>query len=121
MKRRQRQGWIIIIVAVVLGVGILSRGVWMSALDGGGGFSRAEICDAAKDAVRQELVAPATAQFEPCDEMLIITPRRYTEDGMVQGYVDAQNRLGALIRAEFYGTVAITYQGRLRVTIDSIE
>lgn len=62
---------------------------------------------AAEHFVKQRLVAPATAQFSyPGDVTTHVKRVKDSPEGKprftILGYVDSQNRLGALVRSEFF-------------------
>ena len=59
-------------------------------------------CLAAQEMIRERLVSPATAKFQPCRDQQV------THSGTewrVTGYVDSQNRFGATIRSSYTATL----------------
>jgi len=59
--------------------------------------------------VEDQLVAPATAKFPGMSEVVIVSIKNEQNAYRVSGYVDAQNRMGALIRN--YYVCEIKYVG----------
>jgi hypothetical protein len=57
-------------------------------------------CVAAREFVRRELKAPATAEFPSCSAMSI-THKTNSNKWTVQSHVDAQNSFGAMLRSNF--------------------
>jgi hypothetical protein len=55
-----------------------------------------------QDWVKQRLVSPATADFPRYDQ---VTVTRNGQVYTIVGYVDSQNRFGALLRSNFYAEV----------------
>ena len=63
-----------------------------------------QLCGWAQDAVKNQLKAPASAQFPNCVLGLDQYQIRATPDGKtywVAGYVDSQNSFGAMLRSKF--------------------
>ena len=63
------------------------------------GTSRTAVCVRAEAFVKSKLVAPASAHFPLCDEMIV--QQNGDHEWSVTGYVDAQNAFGASLRHSF--------------------
>lgn len=74
---------------------------------------------AAKDFVKSQLKAPATAEFPACygDECVTeVGANRYRIDA----YVDSENSFGALVRTPFYAVIRWTGPGRWDWTLETL-
>ncbi len=59
-------------------------------------------CRAAQEMIRERLVSPATAKFQPCRDQQIT---HSGTESRVTGYVDSQNRSGATILSWYTATL----------------
>ena len=58
-----------------------------------------------REAATARLVAPSTAKFAPLNDMTIWETNQPGDSWGVMGYVDAQNRFGAMVRMHYLCTV----------------
>lgn len=66
-----------------------------------------QACKACQGFVKEKLVAPATASFQSCLDVKYGWDWHFPERWVIAGYVDAQNRMGALIRGHYECTVRL--------------
>jgi hypothetical protein len=99
---------------VLLAITVLT----LAALACGGSGSRANApdvgddigaCVVCQDFVKDQLVAPATAKFPICSHWEIDQKYGTTDTWTATAYVDAENRMGAMLRMEF--TCEVRYKG----------
>lgn len=85
---------------------------------GSSSSDRFAACDVTEQFVRDRLVAPATADFQPCRD------RDVTQTGdrwRLQGYVDSENGFGAKLRSTFDAIVEHQEGDRWRLISLQIE
>lgn len=71
--------------------------------DGGiSGTKRYEACEIVKQFVSDRLTSPGSASWQRCGE---VTVERTGDTWRLDGYVDSQNRLGALLRTHYTAVV----------------
>ena len=84
--------------------------------DVGSRYGAYAIC---KEFVADRLVSPTTAEFPKAAEMTIKQVDVEADQWRVVGYVDSQNRMGAMLRADF--ACVVTYKGDDVWGLDDLE
>lgn len=134
-KSAQKQpGYLIFILLLLIGVGIFAC-LWDTFRDTSEQTSRppaTAISDRGSEAaayvkckefVGDRLVAPSTAEFASYRDVTVVKLTNRTDEVYkVVGYVDAQNRFGAMIRTEYVCEVAYLGNGSWQLmTVDIAE
>jgi len=106
-------------------IGILVLALAALACGGGGGKPRPDkgdtigACVVCEEFVKNSLVAPKTAEFPACSKMKIEKVYGTVDTWTVIGYVDAQNRMGALLRSIYL--CEVEYKGNEKWGLIALE
>lgn len=104
-------------LAIVLIIGVV---VWFISSQDSGPVEMTSIRASihAENAVRDRLVAPATASFSPYRDTTVTTVGdRWT----VRGWVDSQNRFGAMVRTNYTVVIQVTRPGYFSIISVDLE
>lgn len=88
-----------------------------SVSDDGGGRSMAYIM--CQEFVEERLVAPATAKFPKQSDIETFTVKDKKDAYQIRGYVDSQNRMGALLRMHY--VCEVSYVGNDKWHLDYLQ
>ena len=113
MKTRH---YVAIAILVLVLAALACGGSGGSKPDKGNMYGACVVCE---KFVKNRLVAPKTAEFPACGEMKIEKVYGTTDTWTVIGYVDAQNRMGALLRSTYL--CKVEYKGNDKWGLISLD